>query len=123
MDLLIGTFVLRPYVFGFLVAFLLAAGRDLGRVRTLVFAAWVAPLDWVCEFTSTRSGIPFGLYHYTETTRDQELFVGNVPMMDSLSFTFLVYAAFALAGLPFIVKLLPETKGRSLEALEAELRR
>lgn len=97
MDLVIGTFALRPYVFGFIAAFLLAAGRDLGWARTLLLAAWVAPLAWVSEFTSTRIGIPFGLYHYTETTREQELFVANVPMMDSLSFTFLVYAAFCLA--------------------------
>jgi len=97
MDPLIGTFVLRPYVFGFVAAFLLAAGVDLGWRRALGFAAWVAPLAWVSEFTSTRIGIPFGLYHYTETTREQELFVANVPMMDSLSFTFLTYAAFCLA--------------------------
>ena len=97
MDLLIGTFVLRPYVFGFVAAFVLAAGRDLGWYRMLGFAVWVAPLAWVSEFTSTRIGIPFGLYQYTETTREQELFVANVPMMDSLSFTFLAYAAFCLA--------------------------
>jgi putative membrane protein len=97
MDLWIGTIVLRPYVFGFIAVFLLGAGRDLGWRRALGFAAWVAPLAWACEFTSTRIGIPFGLYHYTETTREQEWFVGNVPMMDSLSFTFLTYAAFCLA--------------------------
>jgi hypothetical protein len=37
------------------------------------------------------------------------------------STTFLVYAAFALVGLPLVYWLLPETKGKSLEALEAEL--
>ena len=35
--------------------------------------------------------------------------------------TFLIYAAFALVGLPLVMKLLPETKGKSLEVLEAEL--
>ena len=97
MDLLLGTFVLRPYVFGFLAAFLAAGVVDLGLRRTLLFAAWVGPVAWLCEFSSTRIGIPFGLYHYTETTRGQELFVANVPFMDSLSFTFLAYAAFCLA--------------------------
>src|SRR5438874_1552699 len=67
MDLLIGTFVLRPYVFGFLAAFLVAGAVDLGMRRTLVFAAWVGPLAWLAEFSSTRIGIPFGLYHYTFT--------------------------------------------------------
>jgi uncharacterized membrane protein len=97
MDLLIGTLVLRPYVFGFLAAFLAAGAADLGWRRTLLFGAWVFPLAWLSEFASTRVGIPFGLYHYTGTTRGQELFVANVPMMDSLSFTFLAYASFCLA--------------------------
>jgi putative membrane protein len=97
MDLLIGTFALRPYVFGFVAAFLVAAALDLGWRRTLQFAGWVAPLAWLSEFTSTRTGIPFGLYHYTGLTQGQELFVADVPMMDSLSFTFLTYSAFCLA--------------------------
>jgi hypothetical protein len=97
MDLLIGTLVLRPYVFGFLAAFLLAGARDLGLARTLVFGAWVGPVAWLAEFSSTRIGIPFGLYHYTGTTRGQELFLADVPFMDCLSFTFLAYAAFCLA--------------------------
>jgi uncharacterized membrane protein len=97
VDLLIGTFLLRPYVFGFLAAFLVAGLADLGWRRTLLFAAWVWPLAWLAEFSSTRIGVPFGLYHYTGTTRGQELFVADVPFMDSLSFTFLAYAAFCLA--------------------------
>jgi hypothetical protein len=97
MDLLLGTFVLRPYVFGFLAAFLLAGAVDLGWRRTLLFGAWVGPLAWLSEFSSTRTGIPFGLYHYTGTTRTQELFIADVPLMDSLSFTFLAYASFCLA--------------------------
>jgi len=35
--------------------------------------------------------------------------------------TFLLYGLFALAGLAFVLRVLPETKGRSLEELEAEL--
>jgi putative membrane protein len=97
MDLVIGTVVLRPYVFGFLAAFLLAGAADLGWRRTLLFGAWVGPIAWLSEFSSTRIGIPFGLYHYTGTTRGQELFLADVPFMDSLSFTFLAYAAFCLA--------------------------
>ena len=83
MDLLLGTFILRPYVFGFLAAFLLAGAVDLGWRRTLLFGAWVGPLAWLSEFSSTRTGIPFGLYHYTGTTRGQELFIADVPLMDS----------------------------------------
>ena len=98
MDLLLGTFILRPYVFGFLAAFLLAGAVDLGWRRTLaVRRPGSARWRWLAEFSSTRIGIPFGLYHYTGTTRGQELFIADVPLMDCLSFTFLAYAAFCLA--------------------------
>jgi putative membrane protein len=97
MKLLLGTLLLRPYVFAFLALFLLAAGRDLGWRRTLGFTAWVWLLAWLSEFASTRIGVPFGLYHYTGHTADRELFLAGVPFMDSLSFTFLAYASFCLA--------------------------
>jgi hypothetical protein len=97
MDLLIGTLTLRPYVFGFVAAFLVAGTLDLGARRTVLFAAWVGPLTWLAEFASTRIGIPFGLYHYTGTTHGQEVFLANVPLMDCLSFTFLAYASLCLA--------------------------
>jgi uncharacterized membrane protein len=97
MDLVLGTLVLRWYVFAFVACFLVAGAFDLGWRRTLVFAAWVLPLAWVSEFASTRVGVPFGLYQYTGATRGQELYVANVPLMDSLSFTFLTYASFCLA--------------------------
>jgi uncharacterized membrane protein len=97
MDLVLGTLILRPYVFGFVACFLVAGTVDLGWRRTLVFAAWVWPLAWAAEFVSTRTGVPFGFYHYTGATRGQELYVANVPLMDPLSFAFLAYAAFCLA--------------------------
>jgi len=97
IDLLLGTFVLRPYVFGFLAAFLAAGASDLGWRRSLLFGACVSPVAWLAEFSSTRTGVPFGLYHYTGETRGQELFVANVPFMDPLSFSFLAYASFCLA--------------------------
>ena len=37
------------------------------------------------------------------------------------SITFLIYAVFAMIGLVIVTRLLPETKGKSLEELEAEL--
>ncbi len=97
MDLVIGTVLLRPYVFAFLLAFAAAALVDLGWRRTLLFTAAVWPVAWLAEFGSTRVGVPFGLYHYTEDTRGQELYIANVPFFDSLSFVFLAYAAFCVA--------------------------
>jgi putative membrane protein len=105
MDLLVGSLLLRPYVFLFLAAFIAAATRDLGLRRALAFTAVVWPLAWAAEFASIHVGVPFGLYHYTGLTRGQELYIAGVPFFDSLSFTFLAYAASCLArrvlaGLP-----------------------
>ena len=97
MDLLLGSILLRPYVFLFLAAFLVVAARDLGLRRALLFSGLVWPIAWLAEFSSTRTGVPFGLYHYTGLTRGRELFIADVPFFDALSFTFLAYAAFCLA--------------------------
>lgn len=97
LEALIGTVTLRPYVFGFIVAYLVVAVRDLGWRQAGLFAGWTFAAAWTAEFASTRIGVPFGLYHYTGTTRDQELFLSNVPLFDSMSFVFLAYAAYCLA--------------------------
>ena len=97
MDLLAGSLLLRPYVFLFVAAFVIAGVRDLGLRHTTLFGLVVWPIAWLAEFSSTRVGIPFGLYHYTGLTRGQEFFIADVPFFDSLSFTFLAYAAFCLA--------------------------
>jgi len=107
MDLLVGTVTLRPYVFAFLIGFVAAAVSDLGWRRTLGFTACVWPLTIAAELSSTRTGFPFGLYHYTELTRGRELFIADVPFFDSLSFVFLAYAAFCLARLAFAGRAVP----------------
>ena len=103
MSLLVGSLVLRPYVFGFLAVFLTAAVRDVGARRAALFGGWVWLVAFVSEFSSTRTGIPFGLYQYTGNTRGQELFLADVPFFDSLSFTFLAYASLCLARLVLAV--------------------
>lgn len=97
LALLLKTVALRPYVFVFLAAFLFAAIQLLGWQRTWRFwlISWVTA--FVCEFSSTRTGIPFGWYHYTGSTVGQELYLSNIPFMDSLSFSFLLYASYCLA--------------------------
>jgi len=100
MDLLariIDTVLFRPYVFFFLTAFFLASIPLIGWPRTWRF--WI--ISWatgfLCEFISTRIGIPFGWYDYTGSTVEQELYVSNIPLMASLSFSFLLYAAYCIA--------------------------
>ena len=95
--LLLGTLLLRPYVFAFLAVFAWAATRDLGALRMLGFLVWGFAVAFAAEYASTRVGVPFGLYHYTGATRGIELYLGNVPFFDSLSFPFLAYASFCLA--------------------------
>ncbi|MFO0774668.1 MAG: carotenoid biosynthesis protein [Nitrospiraceae bacterium] len=95
--LLFKTVALRPYVFVFLAAFLFCGRRLLGWPRTLFFFfnTWLTAL--LCELSSTRTGIPFGWYFYNGSTIGDELYLWDVPFMDSLSFTFLLFASYALA--------------------------
>jgi uncharacterized membrane protein len=98
-SLVLGSLWLRPYVFGFLAVYLLAAVGEWGWRRTAAFTALAGGFAFQAEWSSTRIGVPFGLYHYTGTTRGQELYLGNVPFFDPLSFTFLAYASLGLARL------------------------
>jgi uncharacterized membrane protein len=93
-----GSIVLRPYVFGFLAVYLAVATAAWGWRRSAAFTFWAGGLAFAAEWTSTRVGVPFGLYHYTGATAGQELYLSNVPFFDSLSFTFLAYASLGLAG-------------------------
>ncbi len=95
--LFIKTILLRPYVFVFLIAFLVAGTISMGRIRTLVFLLVTWMIAFASEYCSTRTGFPYGFYHYTELTRGQELFISNVPFMDSLSYTFLLFASYSTA--------------------------
>jgi uncharacterized membrane protein len=97
LSLLAATIAQRPYVFTFLVVFLLLAGRDLGWRRTAAWLAWGFAVAFAAEYASTRIGIPFGLYHYTGATVGREIFIANVPFFDPLSFPFLAYASYCLA--------------------------
>jgi len=115
--LLFKTFLLRPYVFIFLVSFLIIGRLLIGWRRTLVFllAGWITA--FFCEFSSTRVGVPFGFYYYTGSTVGQELYISNVPFMDSLSFTFLLFASYCLA----LVFLLPSVAAPTRRRLELVL--
>ena len=97
IGLFVSTVLLRPYVFLFLVLYLWAAHAAMGWRRTALFTgtAWTVAL--AAEYSSTRNGFPFGFYSYIPATNGRELWISNIPFMDSLSFTFLAYVSFALA--------------------------
>ena len=90
--LFFNTILLRPYVFAFLAAFLVSAVALIGWPRTWRFwlVSWITA--FVCEYSSTRNGIPFGWYFYNGSTVGQELYFSNIPFMDSISFSFLLFA-------------------------------
>lgn len=106
--LLFKTVLFRPYVFAFLAAFLFAAIKLLGWPRTWRFWLISWATAFVCEFSSTRNGIPFGWYHYNGSTVGQELYFSNIPFMDSISFSFLLYAAYCLT-LCFLLPVRPSS--------------
>jgi putative membrane protein len=62
----------------------------------MLFTVLAYTVAFAAEFSSTRNGFPFGLYHYIDSTRDRELWISNVPFWDSLSFTFLCYLGWRL---------------------------
>ena len=97
INLFYSTVAYRPYVFGLLLFYLLLATRSLGWARTAVFTFLTWSLAFTAEYSSTHIGVPFGPYVYLEATRERELWIANVPFMDSLSFIFLAYASYALA--------------------------
>lgn len=97
LSLLLGTVWLRPYVFVFLAVYLVASTVQFGLKRTVSFMVIGYWLVFLAEYSSTRTGFPFGWYYYIDTTRHQELWISNVPFMDSLSFIFLAYASYTTA--------------------------
>ena len=98
IELLVGTILLRPYVFIFLGVFLLLTVPSWGWRRTLIFALQGYLLAWVAEYSSIHNGFPFGYYSYiSQPTIERELWVAGVPFMDSLSFVFLTFAGLQTA--------------------------
>jgi len=94
--LFLNTVLLRPYVFIFVAAFLFASIQLLGWSRTWRFWLISWTTAFVCEFSSTRTGIPFGWYHYNGSTVGQELYISNIPFMATISFSYLLYASYCL---------------------------
>src|SRR3989304_1714502 len=95
--LLLGSLLLRPYVFAFLLLHLLGASALFGWRRTTAFTliAWSVAL--AAAHSSIRTGFPFGWYYYIPGTADRELWIAGVPFFDSLSFTFLLVSSYGLA--------------------------
>ncbi len=97
MTSLLITLLHRPYVFLFLISFLIIGilNRGIGRTFLFLFLGfWIA---WISEYSSIRNGFPYGWYHYLYQNMPGEIMLGGVPLWDSLSYTFLAYAAYEMA--------------------------
>jgi uncharacterized membrane protein len=99
LSLFVGTLVLRPYVLAFFLLYLLGSVTKVGWVRTAVFAAIAFAVSLAAELSSTRNGIPYGLFQYVDATRDAELWLGSVPLWTGLFFAAVCWSAFQTAVL------------------------
>jgi uncharacterized membrane protein len=97
MSLLLSTIALRPYVFVFLASYLFIAIINFGLRTTILFTTLTYAVALACEWSSVHNGFPFGLYHYIDATRGREIWIAGVPLMDSLSFTFLSFVGYSVA--------------------------
>lgn len=88
---------MRPYVFVFLLVYLLGCSLHLGAKRAVLFCIAGYLTAWLSEYFSIHNGIPYGYYYYIEHTKDKELWVLGVPFFDSLSYVFLAYASYSMA--------------------------
>ncbi|MHB1285323.1 MAG: carotenoid biosynthesis protein [Leptospirales bacterium] len=100
MHLFLHTILFRWYVFFFWFAGLFFLARVCGwRGATLRFLSAYL-IAYGCEYGSSRpSGwFPFGPYTYLPTTLQQEIWIGPLPLMDSMSFAFLMVASLGVVG-------------------------
>lgn len=97
LDIAVGTFTLRPYVFAFFAAFLFVCVPHVGWRRTGIFTLCGYLIAFGSEWLSINTGFPYGWYYYIDTTSNRELWVAGVPFFDSLSYVFLAYCSYSTA--------------------------
>jgi uncharacterized membrane protein len=97
VQLAVGTVSMRPYVFAFFAAYLVAAVPHLGWKRVAAFTFLGYLTAFASEFSSINTGFPYGWYYYIDRTSSHELWIAGVPFFDSLSYVFLCYCSYATA--------------------------
>jgi putative membrane protein len=97
LDIAVGTFTLRPYVFAFFAAFLCVCVPHVGWRRTGMFTLCGYLIAFGSEWLSINTGFPYGWYYYIDATSSRELWVAGVPFFDSLSYVFLAYCSYSTA--------------------------
>ncbi len=97
LDLVLGTVVGRWYVTLFGLAYLYYGARLLGTRRLAAYSAIAFVVAVASENASVRWGIPYTRYSFNPALRADELFLGDVPLAVPLSYTFVMFFAFAAA--------------------------
>jgi uncharacterized membrane protein len=69
-------------------------GHAWGWSRTALVALAVAGMGWAVEFVGSRTGFPFGRYHYTDRLQPQ---LGRVPLLIPLAWLMMLPPAWAVA--------------------------
>lgn len=90
-----GTIGGRWYVTIFGITFVWCAVRQLGWRRTLIYTVIAVGVGGLAENGSVHFGLPYTRYAFNDSLRGKELFLGDVPLMVPLSYTFMAYFAFA----------------------------
>lgn len=90
-----GTVFGRWYVTLFGVVFAWCAVRDLGWRRTMLYSLVALGVGGLAENGSVHFGVPYTRYTFNGDLRGDELFLGDVPLMVPLSYTFMAYFAFS----------------------------
>ena len=94
MHELYGTFVHRWYMSLFALVYLWRASRHLGWRNLTIYTVVAVGFGLLAENGSTHYGFPYTHYVFTSSRHD-EIYVGTVPLMVALSYTFQGYFAFA----------------------------
>ena len=93
-----GTFIGRWYVTLFGIVFVWCAVRDIGWRRTVVYTLVALVVGGLAENGSVHLGVPYTRYAFNGDLRGDELFLGDVPLMVPLSYTFMAYLRSRRAG-------------------------
>ncbi|MGI9578416.1 MAG: carotenoid biosynthesis protein [Microthrixaceae bacterium] len=99
MEELVGTLLGRWYVTLFGITFAVTAIRHMGWRKTVVYAVAATAVGVLAENAAVHWGVPYTRYSFNESLRGEELWILDVPLMVSLSYTFMGYFAFATARL------------------------
>lgn len=97
MEAVLLMLVNRPAVVANLAAFVILALAERGVARMLLWLVSGTAIGWFMEFSSTRTGFPFGYYVYHTKSFAHELSAGGVPLFASLSFAALTYLGYSAA--------------------------